>query len=182
MRALCAQMEGDSTLVRIRVSDFFGLDGITSDADRTRLALYPNGVPFASDVMFSGGVGFAPSFLSGFLASSATLNARTIYIEHDGELPGGTLISIPHETVNHGVQHFVYTMRRCWDEGGGINRVEISPPLRKATAAGAEIEYAAIFVGVCVTEDPDFQSMKYGRFGQFSLEFIEDLTRLVDLS
>ena len=73
-------------------------------------------------------------------------------------------------------------MRRCWEEGGGVNRVEISPPLRKATAAGTEIEYAPIFVGVCVTNDAGYEPMRSPGYRQHTLEFVEDLTRLVDLS
>lgn len=182
VRALAAQMEGDSTLVRMRLPNWQGIDGPFSRPWRERRLEHPVGVPFSSGVYFSSGVGFDTTWLTGSLVEDAAINARTVHIAHDGHLPAGCVISIDHAVAGRDEpQPLDYVLRRCWDEGGGVHRAELSPPLRVAAAAGTHVDFAPVFVGVCVTDTPGFDALRYGRFGTVTLEFVEDLTRLIPI-
>ena len=62
----------------------------------------------------------------------------------------------------------------------GRNRIRLSPPLRQSLVSGQIISLAPIFVGHCVTDMPGFEALEHGLYGEHTLEFVEDLTRLVE--
>ena len=170
LTAMIALMEGDANLIRINLPDLYGIDGPYALATKARRQEYPNGVPFASDVLFSGGAGFAVSKITGEFAAAAALGAREIHVTAEDEVPGGVAISI---------DDFCYTVTGSWTEAG-LNRVRISPPLRKAAAQGDVIDFAPVFVGHCTTPGAGSESRQYGEYGFYSFDFVEDLTRLVE--
>lgn len=172
LMAMLGLMEGNSNLVRLNVPDLYSLDGRFAKATRAQRALYPEGVPFASDVLFDDGVGFEYSYLTAEFTAGAAIGAREIYIEAEGTVPGGVLISI---------DEFVYVVTGSWEEDG-VQRLKISPPLRKAALAGGEVSLAPVFVGFCVTPNPGNEPRERWKRGTYTFEFVEDLTRLVDLS
>lgn len=170
-RALFFNLEGDSQLIRIKVPDRYGIDGPFAYATQTSRDAYPKGIPFATDAMFSTGIGHAIPTLETTFAKAASLNDREIYVAADPELPAGCAISI---------DEFCYGIAGSWAEDDGSNRLKISPPLRKAAAAGDAISLAPLFVGYCITEVPGYETLRVGKFGTHTLEFVEDLTRLVE--
>jgi hypothetical protein len=172
LMAMLGLMEGNSNLVRLNVPDLYSLDGRFAKATRAQRALYPEGVPFASDVLFDDGVGFEYAYLTAEFTADAAIGAREIYIEAEGTVPGGVLISI---------DEFVYVVTGSWEEDG-VQRLKISPPLRKAALTGDEVSLAPVFVGFCVTQNPGNEPRERWKRGTYTFEFVEDLTRLVDLS
>jgi hypothetical protein len=172
LMAMLGLMEGNSNLVRLNVPDLYSLDGRFAKATRAQRALYPEGVPFASDVLFDDGVGFEYAYLTAEFTADAAIGAREIYIEAEGTVPGGVLISI---------DEFVYVVTGSWEEDG-VQRLKISPPLRKAASTGDEVSLAPVFVGFCVTQNPGNEPRERWKRGTYTFEFVEDLTRLVDLS
>lgn len=170
LRALVASMESDRNLVRIKLPDLYGLDGPWSIATVSGRKSYKNGVPFATDALYSTGVGHAVPTLEARFSAAAGINSRDVYVTAPEELPAGCVISI---------DEFCYLISGSWTDIDGRNRLRLSPPLRTAKAAGAVISLAPIFVGYCVTDRPGYEQMRGGRSGTFSLEFVEDLTRLV---
>jgi hypothetical protein len=172
LMAMLGLMEGNSNLVRLNVPDLYSLDGRFAKATRAQRALYPEGVPFASDVLFDDGVGFEYSYLTAEFTADAAIGAREIYIEAEGTVPGGVLISI---------DEFVYVVTGSWEEDG-VQRLKISPTLRKAALTGDEVSLAPVFVGFCVTQNPGNEPRERWKRGTYTFEFVEDLTRLVDLS
>lgn len=173
LMAMLGLMEGNSNLVRINVPDLYSLDGRFAKATRAQRALYPDGVPFASDVLFDDDVGFEYAYLKVELTANAAIGAREIYVEDDVTIPGGVLISI---------DEFVYIVTGSWPADGGAQRLKISPPLRKAAANGGEVSLAPVFVGFCVTQNPGNETRERWKRGTYTFEFVEDLTRLVDLT
>jgi hypothetical protein len=169
-RALFWNMEGDSGLIRIRTPDLYGIDGPFAISTKAIRQAYPNGVPFASDVMFSTGVGFRVPTLEAKFSEAAALNAREIYVTAEEELPAGCAISI---------DEFCYGIAGSWTDDDGRNRVRLSPPLRKAAGADDIIALAPTFVGFCLTDTPGYEALTAGMYGTHELEFIEDLARLV---
>lgn len=172
LRAFLFQMEADSTLVRIAMPDRYGIDGPFALATEASRMAYPTGIPFATDVMYSTGVGHAVPTLEATLLADASLNDREIFVSADGELPAGCAISI---------NEFCYGIAGSWTDSDGRNRVRLSPVLRQDLAAGQMISLAPIFVGHCVTNSPGYEAMVHGYYGEHSLEFVEDLTRLVEV-
>lgn len=170
MRAFFFGMEGDSRLVRLNMPDIYGIDGPMADGTLASREAYPDGIPFATDVMYATGVGHAVPTLDAALVGSAPLNAREIYVNGDGELPAGCAISI---------NEFCYGISGSWTDADGRNRIRISPVLRQAASSGTTISLAPVFVGHCVTSSPGYEALANGRYGEHSLEFVEDLTRLV---
>ena len=171
LRGFLFQMEGASRLVRIAMPDRYGIDGPFATATEAGRLAYPDGVPFATDVMYSTGVGHAVPTLEATLLADATAPAREIFVAGDGELPGGCAISI---------NEFCYGIAGSWTDPDGRNRIRLSPVLRQNLAAGQMISLAPVFVGHCVTENPGFEALKYGYYGTYPFEFVEDLTRLVE--
>lgn len=170
MRGFLWNMEADTSLVRIALPDVYGIDGPFALATLATRQAYPAGIPFASDVLFSTGVGHAVPTLEATFAADAAENDREIYVIAEQELPGGCAISI---------DEFCYGIAGSWMEDDGSNRLRLSPPLRKAASAGDTISLAPLFVGYCVTDTPGYEAMTAGRYGTHELEFVEDLTRLV---
>ncbi|MGN6142245.1 MAG: hypothetical protein ACTHOP_01505 [Mesorhizobium sp.] len=171
IRGFLWNMEADSALVRIRTPDLYGIDGPFAEATKPNRQAYPLGIPFARDAMFSTGVGHAVPTLEATFQSAAALNDREIYVTAEQELPGGCAISI---------DEFCHGIAGSWMDDDGRNRVKISPVLRKAAAAGSVISLAPVFVGFCVTDNPGYEALHAGRYGEHELEFVEDLTRLVE--
>lgn len=169
MRGFFFNMEADSQLVRIRMPDVYGIDGPFAAATRENRMAYPFGIPFATDVMFSTGVGYAIPTLDTYFDRAAALNDREIYVRSEDEIPGGCAISI---------DEFCYGVAGSWIEDGQ-QRLKISPVLRKHAATSAVISLAPVFVGTCITQNPGYDALSHGRFGSHTLEFVEDLTRLV---
>lgn len=163
-------MEADSALVRIRTPDLYGIDGPFSLATREARKAYPLGIPFATDAMYSTGVGHAYPTLEATLAIDAARLSREIYVTADEELPGGCAISI---------NEFCYGIAGSWTEDG-VNRIRLSPVLRQPCVADDVISLAPVFVGVCQTDTPGYESMRAGVYGNHDIEFVEDLTRLVE--
>lgn len=170
MRAFFFNMEADSQLVRIRMPDVYGIDGPFAAATRSVRAAHPLGIPFATDVMFSTDVGYAVPTLDTSFRRQAAVNDRIIHVRETNEIPGGCAISI---------DDFCYGVAGSWIEGGQ-QRLKISPVLRKPAAANAMISLAPIFVGTCITQNAGYDALSHGRFGSHTLEFVEDLTRLVE--
>lgn len=166
-------MEGDSQLVRIRMPDRYGIDGPFANATEASRLAYPLGIPFATDAMFSTGVGHQVPTLEATFQSGGALNDREIYVTAEQVLPGGCAISI---------DEFCYGIAGSWTDDDGRNRVKLSPPLRKTANAGDVISLAPVFVGFCISGTPGYDSMRVGLYGTHEIEFVEDLTRLVDLS
>jgi hypothetical protein len=150
--------------------DLYGIDGPYALSTKSRRQGYPNGIPFASDVLFSSGVGFRYPTLEAKFSTSAALNDREIYVTAEDELPGGCAISI---------NEFCYGIAGSWTDDDGRNRVRLSPPLRTAAAVDDVVALAPIFIGFCVTDAPGYEALTAGRYGKHELEFTEDLTRLV---
>lgn len=170
MRAFFFNMEGDSQLVRMAMPDRYGIDGPFSEATAAARAQYPLGIPFATDAMYETGVGHAVPTLEVRLLSAAALNAREIIVPATSAIPAGCAISI---------DEFCYGLAGSWIEDG-VQRLRISPVLHKAAASGTIVSLAPIFVGVCVTDSPGYDALEAGWIGTHSLEFVEDLTRLVE--
>ena len=170
-RGFLFNLEADSNLVRIRMVDLYGIDGPFTRTGVANRHLYANGIPFATDALHATGVGHAVPTLDATFAAAAALNDREIYATVDTELPGGCAISI---------DGFCYGIAGSWTESDGSNRLKLSPPLRKAAAAGALISLAPVFIGSCVTDTPGFEALSKGIYGVHTLEFVEDLTRLVE--
>lgn len=167
-RAFVANIEADRRLVRIRVPDLYGIDGPFALATRTDREAWPDGIPFATGARFSNGRGFSVPTLETTLAEPALLGARDIYVTTP-DVAAGCVISIA---------EFCYLVAGTWS-AAGAHRVKISPPLRKAAGAGDVIALAPMFVGTFDSELPGFEALQHGRFARVSLEFVEDLTRLV---
>ncbi|MBP1842013.1 hypothetical protein J2046_000257 [Rhizobium petrolearium] len=170
MRAFLFQMEADSSLVRIRMPDRYGIDGPFSLATQSVRDQYPDGIPFATDAMYATGVGHAVPTLETYFSADADLGAREVYVTETGEIPAGCAISI---------DEFCYGIGGSWIEDGQ-QRLRLSPVLRKPASAGATISLAPVFVGFCVTDSPGYEALVQGWYGEHTLEFIEDLTRLVE--
>jgi hypothetical protein len=170
-RAFFWNMEADTQLVRIRTPDLYGIDGPFSLATAATRKANPKGIPFATDAMFSTGVGHAVPTLEATFARAAAVGDREIYIDADSELPGGCAISI---------DEFCYGIAGSWTDDDGSNRIKLSPVLRKAAAEGDAISLAPVFIGFCSTESPGYEAMTLGQYGTHTLEFVEDLTRLVE--
>lgn len=171
MRGFLWNLEADSALVRIRTPDLYGIDGPFALATNASRAAYPLGIPFATDVMFETGVGFAVPTLEAAFQSAASLNDRDIYVTAEDELPGGCAISI---------DEFCYGIAGSWIDPDGRKRIRLSPPLRKAAAVDDLISLAPVFIGACITDTPGYEALHAGRYGDHALEFVEDLTRLVE--
>ncbi|MER8827236.1 hypothetical protein NKH73_14200 [Mesorhizobium sp. M0938] len=171
MRGFLANMEADSQLVRIRLPDLYGIDGPWSIATKATRQAYPLGIPFATDALYATGVGHAVPTLEATLSEPAALNDRDIYVAADGELPGGCAISI---------NEFCYMIAGSWMEPDGSNRLKLSPVLRQAASVGAIVSLAPVFVGYCTTAIPGSEELQYAKRGSVTLEFVEDLTRLVE--
>lgn len=170
MRAFLAQMEGDTRLVRLQMPDLYAMDGpMALDTVASREA-WPLGIPFATDVLFDTDVGHAVPTLDAFLAADASLNDRNIYATDAVELSAGCAVSI---------NDFCYTIAGVWPDPLG-QKLRISPVLRKAASAGDAISLAPVFVGHCITDTPGYEKLSMGIYGTHTLEFIEDLTRLVE--
>lgn len=170
MRGFFYNMEADSQLVRIRMPDVYGIDGPYAAATRPNRMANPLGIPFATDAMYATGVGHAVPTLETYFSAPAALNDREIYASDSAEIPGGCAISI---------DEFCYGIAGSWIEGGQ-QRLKLSPVLRKPASAGDTISLAPVFVGFCVTDSPGFDALSHGRYGEHALEFVEDLTRLVE--
>lgn len=170
MRAFFFNMEGNSSLVRIRLPDVYGIDGPFTPAGRAARAANPKGIPFATDAMYATGVGHAVPTMETKFSRSAALNDREIYVTENQEIPGGCVISI---------DEFCYGVAGSWIEDGQ-QRLKLSPVLRKRASSGDMISLAPVFVGSCVTSSPGFDALSHGRYGQHAIEFVEDLTRLVE--
>lgn len=173
MRGFLFNLEGDRNLVRIRMVDLYGIDGPFTALGRFNRHAYRDGIPFATDALYATGVGHAVPTLEASFASAAALNDREIYATVQSELPGGCAISI---------DEYCYGIAGSWTEDDGSNRLKLSPPLRKAASAGDTISLAPIFIGSCVTDTPGFEALTKGIYGVHTLEFVEDLTRLVELA
>lgn len=171
LRALIANLESDRCLIRIRIPDLHGIDGPWSVATKAGRLANPDGIPFATDVMYATGVGHAVPTLEAYFAASATMGETDVYLSGVTDLPAGCAISI---------DEFCYMIAGSWTEDG-LNRIKLSPPLRKAAGAGDVVSLAPIFVGHCVTSAPGYEALRFGKFGSHSLEFVEDLTRLVEV-
>lgn len=171
LRAFLFNMEGNSQLVRIAMPDRYGIDGPFALATAASRLAYPNGIPFATDVMYSTGVGHAVPTLDAVLLAGASVSDREIFVSAADELPAGCAISI---------NEFCYGIAGSWTDTDGRNRIKLSPVLRQDLAAGQVISLAPQFVGVCVTDSPGYEAMVHGYYGEHSLEFVEDLTRLVE--
>ncbi|TPM55352.1 hypothetical protein FJ959_18275 [Mesorhizobium sp. B2-2-4] len=171
MRGFLANLEADSQLVRIRLPDMYGIDGPWSIATKANRQAWPLGIPFATDVLFSTGVGFAVPTLEATFAGAAALNARQIYVSAESELPGGCAVSI---------NEFCYMIAGSWTEDDGSNRLKLSPVLRQDASQGDTVSLAPIFVGTCTTTTPGSEELDLGKRGAITLEFVEDLTRLVE--
>jgi hypothetical protein len=170
MRGYLANMEADSALVRIRLPDIYGLDGPWSIATKASRKANPLGVPFATDALYGTGVGHAVPTLETTAIEAAAVNSREIIVDLPDDTIGGCAVSI---------DEFCYMIAGSWVEGG-VNRLRLSPVLRKPIAAGAVIALAPVFVGFCVTDKPGYEPMRRAKDGTVSLEFVEDLTRLVE--
>lgn len=164
-------MEADTQLVRIRLPDLYGIDGPFSLATAATRKANPKGIPFATDAMFSAGVGHAIPTLEATFARAASTGDREIYLTAEQELPGGCAISI---------DEFCHGIAGSWTEDDGSNRIKLSPVLRKAASVGDVVSLAPIFIGFCATENPGYETMSLGQYGTHTLEFVEDLTRLVE--
>ncbi|MCF6112005.1 hypothetical protein [Mesorhizobium muleiense] len=171
MRGLLANMEGDSQLVRIRLPDMYGIDGPWSIATKAARQASPLGIPFATDALYATGVGHAVPTLEAALFADAARDDREIYVDSESELPGGCAISI---------NEFCYMIAGSWAKEDGSNRLKLSPVLRQAASEGDIISLAPVFVGHCTTAIPGSEEMDLGKRGAITLEFVEDLTRLVE--
>ncbi|MER9768867.1 hypothetical protein NKJ09_22705 [Mesorhizobium sp. M0189] len=170
-RAFFWNMDADSSLVRIRLPDLYGIDGPFSLATRAARQAYPLGIPFATDALYATGVGHEYPTLEATFAANADLDAREIYVTAEQELPAGCAISI---------NEFCYGIGGSWTEDDGSNRIRLSPILRQACAIGDVISLAPVFVGTCQTDSPGYETLRAGVYGTHELEFVEDLTRLVE--
>ncbi|MGB3898195.1 MAG: hypothetical protein WA973_06540 [Mesorhizobium sp.] len=170
IRGFLFNMEADSTLVRIRTPDLYGLDGPFSLATKPARQANPLGIPFATDAMYSTGVGHQVPTLETTATEAAAVGAREIKVALLDDTIGGCAISI---------DEFCHGIAGSWVEDGA-NRLRLSPVLRKPIEAGAVISLAPIFVGACVTENPGYEALTAGLYGTHTLEFVEDLTRLVE--
>lgn len=170
LRALIANLEGDRNLIRIRIPDLYGLDGPWAMATKAARKAWPDGVPFASDAMYATGVGHAVPTLEVATISSVMATENEIFVASSQELPAGVVISI---------DEFCYMIAGSWFEDG-INRLKLSPGLRKDAPAGTVVSLAPVFVGVCTTDVPGDGVLRNAKHGTFTLEFEEDLTRLAE--
>jgi hypothetical protein len=170
-RAFFWNMEADTQLVRIRLPDLYGLDGPFAQASAASRKANVKGIPFASEAMFAAGIGHAVPTLETTFARAAVLNDREIYVNADAELPAGCAISI---------DEFCHGIAGSWTEEDGSNRIRLSPVLRKAAAIDDVVSLAPVFVGFCVTESPGYEAMALGQYGTHTIEFVEDLARLVE--
>jgi hypothetical protein len=168
MRGFLANMEADSQLVRIRIPDLYGLDGPWSMATKATRNAYTQGIPFATNALYATGVGHAVPTLETTVVEAA--DGREIKVALLDETIGGCAISI---------DEFCYEIAGSWVEDG-VNRLRLSPPLRKPVEAGDVISLAPVFVGFCVTDKPGYEPLRRAKDGTVSLEFVEDLTRLVE--
>lgn len=173
-RGFLWKMEADSQLVRIRMPDRYGIDGPFALATEDARALYPDGVPFATDAMYETDVGHAYPTLDAIVAADADASAREITATAENEIPGGCAISI-----GEGDMSFCYGIAGAWFEDG-VNTLRLSPVLRRPVTAGDTISLAPIFIGTCITDSPGYEAMRVGLYGEHTLEFVEDLTRLVE--
>ncbi|KQS90298.1 hypothetical protein [Rhizobium sp. Leaf386] len=171
MRAFFFRMEADTALVRLRIPDYYGIDGPFADATKSVREEHAGGIPFATGAMYATGAGHAVPTRETVLVEDADASAREIYVAMPN-LPGGCAISI---------NEFCYGIAGSWSEPGDINRLRLSPVLRQDLKAGQVISLAPVFVGVCMTTSPGYDALVLGRFGTHSLEFVEDLTRLGDI-
>lgn len=170
IRGFLWNMEADTALVRIRTPDLYGLDGPFADATRSVRQANLLGIPFATDALYATGVGHAVPTLETTAVEAADLNSREIKVALLDDTIGGCSISI---------DEFCYGIAGSWVENG-VNRLRLSPVLRKPIAAGAVISLAPIFVGFCVTDNPGYEALTAGIYSTHTLEFVEDLTRLVE--
>jgi hypothetical protein len=168
IRAMLGLSEGNRNLVRFHLPDFYGLDGPFAFETAALRASYPLGVPFEEEGLFEGGVGFEVPLRTSALTQAAALNARELFLSEAVPIEGGVWVSI---------EEACYTITGSFEAGPGVNRVTISPGLRRGVAAGVEMSLAPVFVGRCVTASPGYEALADGRFGLHTLEFVEDLTR-----
>lgn len=171
IRAFLFNMEGNSQLVRIAMPDRYTIDGPFALATEASRRAYPDGIPFATDAMYATGVGHAVPTLDAVLLADASVNDREIFVSAEDELPAGCAISI---------NEFCYGIAGSWTETDGRNRIKLSPVLRHDLVAGQVISLAPLFVGSCVMDSPGYEALVQGYYGEHSLEFVEDLTRLVE--
>lgn len=170
IRAFLWQMEADSRLVRIALPDRYGIAGPYADATEAARRQYPNGIPFATGAMYATGVGHAIPAAGATFRVAGGLNDREIQVSATDEVPAGCAISI---------DEFCYGIAGSWIEDGQ-QRLRLSPVLRKPAALGSAISFSPKFVGHCVTENPGYDALVAGYYGTHTLEFVEDLTRLVE--
>lgn len=170
MRGFFFQMEADSRLVRIALPDRYTIDGPYASASEAARMQYPDGIPFATGAMYATGVGHAVPTREAKFRVAAALNQRTIDVTAESELPAGCAVSI---------DGFCYGIAGVWMEGGRQS-LRLSPPLRRAAPADLVISLAPVFVGFCITDNPGYEALVAGYYGTHSLEFVEDLTRLVE--
>ncbi|RWX78257.1 hypothetical protein EPK99_06385 [Neorhizobium lilium] len=170
VRGFLWNMEADTALVRIRMPDVYGIDGPFAADTKSFRDANRTGIPFATGAMYATGVGHAiPTLETQFLAPAENAS-REIYVTSTDEIPGGCAISI---------EEFCYGVAGSWIEDGQ-QRLRLSPVLRKPASAGDTISLAPVFVGFCVTDTPGYEALTAGRYGEHTLEFMEDLTRLVE--
>jgi len=170
IRGFLFNLEGDLNLARIKFPDVYAIDGAFAQDTRAVRQALPIGIPFSTGAPYATGVGHAIPTLDTTFQSGASLNDRIVYVTETAEIPAGCAITI---------DAFCYGIAGSWIEGGQ-QRLKLSPPLRKAAATGGMISLAPVFVGACVTETPGFEALEMGRWGDHQLEFVEDLTRLVE--
>lgn len=170
IRAFCYNIEADLNLARIKFPDVYAIDGAFAQDTRNVRNAHPIGIPFSTGAPYSTGVGHAIPTMETKFRTSADLNDRFVEVTETAEIPAGCAITIG---------GFCYGIAGSWVESG-LQRLKLSPPLRKPEVAGGTINLAPIFVGVCVTETPGFEALESGRWGDHQLEFVEDLTRLVE--
>lgn len=170
-RGFILQMEADTRLVRIALPDPYGIDGPFALETAAARAAWPDGVPFANEEFYSSGYGHAVPTKTTELNRSAALNQREIVVTQTAPMPAGVYISI---------EDFVYGVAGTWPSAGEGQRVRLSPPLRKATPIGTVVDLAPTFIGFCTTELPGSEALELGLWGEHSLSFTEDLTRLVE--
>lgn len=170
-RGFIMQMEADTRLVRIALPDPYGLDGPFALETASARAAWPDGVPYGNDEPHSSGYGHAVPTRTTQMTRSADVNDREIYIERVAAVQAGVYISI---------DDFIYGVAGAWSAGLGEQRLRLSPVLRKAEPYATVVDLAPTFIGFCTTELPGSEALEMGLWGEHSLSFTEDLTRLVE--
>jgi hypothetical protein len=170
-RAFIMQMEADTQLVRIPLPDPYAIDGPFALATGAVRAEWPLGVPFETGAFYETGVGHAVPTLQAELSRAGGHHDRFIYVTATEDIPAGVYVSI---------DGFIYGIAGAWPSEGLGQKLRLSPVLRKAAAAGTVVDLAPVFVGFCTTELPGSEALDMGEWGEYSLSFTEDQTRLVE--